>query len=122
MNYKAKKKSAINALLPSSGKKNLSKNGKRLPLTSLQAHAMRRKPLEIDTFQRAAQKFYSTSRLGYLLALVNEQTNDFVRIDFCKDFDGYLTIYCSKNNCHVLLYSPTSNRDLFLKITSKNLL
>ncbi|OUS02892.1 hypothetical protein A9Q86_02255 [Flavobacteriales bacterium 33_180_T64] len=134
MNYKTKgnkKLSFRQTSLPTSGKRNLSKNGNRKPMTTLQANALYGKTLNMLTFQRTAQRYYKTSASKHanMCSLKNEVNKRYISIEFAFLHNNYMRLtktipHISTSVYHLeyFIQRPKTNKDLFLYLIKADLI
>lgn len=110
--------------LPTRVKDNLTKSGKKKPMSLFVASALYNKPLDINTFQKQARMYYKTSKVGSKLWLVNEINGNFCIINFEVDLFQYMTIEFYVKNKFLAKFQtlqPRFNSDLFKTIVKRKL-
>ena len=114
--------------LPTNASQNLTKSGKRKPMTQFIAHSLYNIKLDPLKFQRTASVYYKTHRIGNLVTLINEINSNTLIIDFNRHPVGrnqYISMKLIRNNrflCTFDCVEPLFNSHLFQKIVSKRLL
>lgn len=114
--------------LPTNASQNLTKSGKRKPMTQFIAFSLYNIKLDPVKFQRTASVYYKTHRIGNMVTLINEINGNCLMIDFNRHPVGrnqYISMRLIRNNRELCTFDcpePRYNSHLFQKIVTKKLL